>query len=270
MKFFHLTIFELKRLAVLFIIWTIIWAGMAYLIVSTYDAVAASSQELQKLTEAMPKELLAAFSMTSENLVTFEGYFNSKFGILFILAGGVLASYLGVARISKEISNKSLLFLIAKPVSRLQVFLAKAIAVMTAIIASNIIVFITCIVAYKLAVTTNTTIPTQFFIFAFLGITIFQYFFAGLGFLFSVMLEEGKALGLSILSSLLAFILNIVTALEGMPEFIKYISPYSYLDIQYIAQHSLLKFPHTLIFVVVGTGFFILALSLFRNKDLEM
>ncbi len=125
MKLTDIFLFELKRNYKLFMWWIIAWAGMILLLLPFYDTFINGSGDFAQLFENLLEAFKVAFSIDAESFSSIAGYINTELTEILILSGSIFGLYLGVRSIGREISNKSLLFVISKPVERITVYSGK-------------------------------------------------------------------------------------------------------------------------------------------------
>ncbi|MBU3131634.1 ABC transporter permease subunit [Clostridium gasigenes] len=92
--------------------------------------------DLEKLTEmmeVMPKALLAAFGMDNLNMTKIEGFYESKGHLIVILMGSIFAVYLSSSLLVKEEDDKTIEYLLSKPITRNEIYCAKYMAFITII-----------------------------------------------------------------------------------------------------------------------------------------
>ena len=92
--------------------------------------------DLEKLTEmmdVMPKALLAAVGMDNLNMTKIEGFYGSKGHLIVILMGSIFAVYLSSSLLVKEEDDKTIEYLLSKPITRNEIYCAKYMAFVTII-----------------------------------------------------------------------------------------------------------------------------------------
>ena len=122
MKLTKVIDFEIKRHYKIFLIWTISWLGMILLLLPFYDTFSSGTSEFGKLFEELPEAFKIAFSIDENTLSSITGYLNTELIELLILCCSIFGAYLGIRSIAKEVSNKSILFTVTKPISRSTIF----------------------------------------------------------------------------------------------------------------------------------------------------
>jgi ABC-2 type transport system permease protein len=122
---------EFKRNLRSLILWSSIVAGMAALMLLLYPAFKDAFSQMEEFLSIYPEEFLEAFGMGEGglNMSDFYGWFGVE-GYLFVnLIGGSYAAILGGSILSKEEDDKTIEFLLSKPISRDHILYGKGLVV---------------------------------------------------------------------------------------------------------------------------------------------
>ena len=141
---------EFKRNFKSLLLWTSIVGGLAILMLSLYPAFKDSFSEFDTIFESMPQGFLEAFGLGEGGLdmTTIYGWFGME-GYLFVtLIGGSYAGILGGSILSKEEDERTIEFLLSKPISRDRVFFGKAIVILMNLCLLNLVVSVIILVAF--------------------------------------------------------------------------------------------------------------------------
>jgi ABC-2 type transport system permease protein len=267
MNLLHITSFELKRNLRIFLIWTVAWIAMILLLLPFYDTFSSDNSDFGKLFEELPDAFKVAFNIDANTLSTITGYINTELVELLILCASIFGAYIGIRTIAKEISNKSLLFVVTKPVNRMTIFYGKALSTIILTILSNITLFVTLAVGVELFTTSNS--PNEYIFFAFLVVTIYQLLYFSLGLLLGIVIEEGPGLGIGIMTVVLTFVINIISNLSKDFDFLRFVTPYFYLDLSPLISGGSLD-NYRLVFMAMFIIIFLLLGSvLFDRRDID-
>jgi ABC-2 type transport system permease protein len=264
-KFLAILIFDTKRNSLLISIWTIVWALLAFSFSTFYSSV-EDTEDFAELLEAFPEELLTAFASDPETFTTVAGFFNTEFTVLYLLSIGILAGYLGVAAIAKEIENSSILFLLSKPVSRISIYLSKLVANYLLLLVANAVIILSAVLGFLLI---EVEVPYQYFTSLYVVLSVYSLFFLTLGKLLGILLSENRALGLSVLTALVAFFVNAIQSIGGVPDFLKYLTPYYYLGLRQLVAEMTVKTPEVFTLLVVSLVLVISGCIYFRQKNID-
>lgn len=269
-KFFTILSFEIKRNWRLIAIWTFLWLLMAFSIIATFDGLAANAETLEVLYKSFPPEILEAFAIDPDKPNDFPSFFNSQFFVLYILSSAILAIWLSVSKIAKEITSRNLTFLLTKPINRGGIYLAKASAVSVELILSNFLLILASIFLFQVGIQSISEVPVLYFFNLFVLASVFQVFFLGIGCLLSAWLMDSKALGIGVMFGVVGFFMNFLTAIQGVPSFLKYFNPFWYLDLLNVGNESFVSFSQSWPLLVLGLIFLLIGLFVFKNRDVEV
>src|SRR3989339_620254 len=229
----RLMITEFRRNLKSLILWTSIVAGMAALMLLMYPAFKDTFAQLEDLLSVYPEEFLEAFGMGEGGLdmSDFYGWFGVE-GYLFVnLIGGSYAAILGGSILSKEEDDKTIEFLLSKPISRSRILFGKA-----GVVALNLILLM---------------------------------IFASISFFISVFVTKSRkvlSIGLGFVIGL--YVVDLISKLTEEFEYLKYITPYEYINAVTIVNDEMIKPLYLLISILmIGLSFFG-AWYFYRKKDI--
>jgi ABC-2 type transport system permease protein len=120
---------ELKRNLKSLIIWGTILSGLILMLLSMYTQFAANQQAMQDMLEAYPAQLKKAFGMDKLNMGSLIGFYGIEVYMFTTLVGSVYAALLASSILVKGESEKTIEFLLFKPVTRVQIVAGKLAAV---------------------------------------------------------------------------------------------------------------------------------------------
>ena len=132
---------ELKATRKSLLLWSV---GILALIVggmSKYGGLENSGQSMNDLLTSIPKSLQAILGIGTLDISTAIGYFAILYSYLLLMMS-IHASMLGANIISKEERDKTVEFLLAKPVSRRKIMISKWMAAFINICILNMVTFI--------------------------------------------------------------------------------------------------------------------------------
>ncbi len=117
---------EFKWNFVSLLIWTAVFMGFIFMYLPMTNLILEEMEELMKFVEKMPQFLLKMFNFEPEVFSKPEGIFGSE-GMTFVyILSAVFAAGLAGNVFSKEFENKTIEYLLVKPVKRSTVFYAKS------------------------------------------------------------------------------------------------------------------------------------------------
>ena len=136
---------EMKANRLSLILWCV---GILFMVAAgmgKYTSLSDTGTSLNALMADMPKSLQAIMGTNSLDLSSVIGYYGLLYLYLVVMAS-IHASMLGANIISKEERDKTVEFLLVKPISRSQMITSKLLAAFVNIVMFNVITFILSIV----------------------------------------------------------------------------------------------------------------------------
>lgn len=267
MKILSIIKFELKSLNRFYIWWTIAWVSMVLLLVPFYESISAESEKFGELYENLPEGVRVAFSLDANTLSTIEGFVNTELTELLILSTSILGLYFGSRSLQREINNRSILFLATKPVNRFQIFFGKVKAVLISSFLANFLLFFVIWALVEAILTVS--ISATYLINAFIVVMLYSSLYYSLGLLLGIIREGGGALAIGVVVVISTFMFNIVSKLSDDAEFLRYFTPYNYLDLKVSISGEYIPLQNYLLIILVTTILFVLGYYVFKNKDID-
>lgn len=225
--------FELSMLKKSILIWSLaVPLGLAFYMLF-YPTIATDTGALDDLMNSFPEEFLAAFGMNAELPVSsLLGYFSLTVSMIYIPIA-IQASNYGFHMLSVEEREFTADFLLTKPVKRSKIFLSKVFAALTALIITNLFMWIITISTLYL-VKGNNPLEIDKVLVVLSSFGFIQLFFFSLSLLISVSIK--KVSSVLSFSMGLSFGLYILSALGSVLSFniFKLLSPYAHFDPNYI------------------------------------
>ena len=247
---------------------TLIWAAslgvIVVLFMGLYPGFSSDVAGLEKVLEQFPAAIKAAFNLTADTFLTAAGFYGYVLSFV-ILAAAIQAMNLGTGVIAKEGSGKTADFLLSKPVTRSRVITAKLLAVMLAVVLTNLVV-VAVSFAGMAAVAPDEFEPVTIGLMAFTMLLV-QIVFLALGALMGVVLPKVKSVVSVSLPTVFAFyIIGALGDVLGNEE-VRFVSPFRYFDPSYIIRNQSLETAY----VILGAGIVVVAIALsyvvFLKKD---
>ncbi|WP_210365818.1 ABC transporter permease subunit [Bacillus sp. REN3] len=219
---------EMKANRKALIIWTI---GIIFMVASgmgKYASLESTGQSMNALMADMPKSMQAIMGTGSFDLSDPIGYYGVLYLYLAVMAA-IHAAMLGANIIAKEERDKTVEFLLVKPVSRKSMITSKLAASLVNIIFFNLVTYMSSIMMvrkYAKGASVSEDISLLM-----LGMFVLQLIFLLVGSsVASIYKNPRKAAGLSTGLLLLSFVLSIAIDMNGKLEGLKFFTPFKYYD----------------------------------------
>lgn len=257
---------ELKVNLKSFIMWTLIISSIiivAYLFYPALDETAS----FDELLESLPKELLMALNMDIVNINTPYGWFATEGYLMLALLGGCYSSLLGGSIVIKEESEKTIEFLMSKPISRVKIIKDKLIAGLIYIFSLNLILFFVSFIGltllddlnFKMLLLLSGSVLFIHFIFYFLSLFISLFF-----------KKSKKMVGISLGLVLGTYFLQVLAMLDEKIEFLKYFSPHEYFSARYIIINESYNLNYLILTFIIIFTTTVLSIKIYKNKEFTL
>lgn len=220
---------ELKSNRKSFIIWTIIIVAFNAMMFYTYPSFADQADKIDQLLRSYPEAVIKAVGGDRLNLTNILHYFGMNIYLFITLLGSTYSIILSSGIISKEEDEKTIEFLLAKPVSREKVVTFKALAVLTYIILINTVMLATnygmieSLKRYEYSI--------RIFLLLSLAAFFLQLTFASIGLLLSVFITKSRTvISVSLGVVLGSYFFGTASVLSDKFNGLKYVSLFKFVD----------------------------------------
>ncbi len=230
-----------------------------------FSAVSEDASVINQITSQFPPEIVRALGLSTLDLSTVLGFYG--YGFMFILlVASVFALKSGISALSEEIRVKTADFLLSKPVSRNVIVTAKAMSVLTLLVLQTVIY----IFAAFIIVDIIAGQPYDKSAFLLINLSLFWVglFFAGLGFLLSVLIKKIKTVLPVALGIVFGFwVLQMLNQSLADPV-LAYLTPFAYFDIAKIITTGAYESAYVFTDTVLIISFTLLTYIIYRHKDI--
>jgi len=204
---------------------------MLWLYVATFRSSQSTSQQLLDLVKSYPKALVEAIGLTSNSLNSIEIYLNAKnFSLMWPLLAIILGLSRAAGQIAGEIQSGTMGLLLALPLERWRIFVAKYLSgLVTILIFTAVSVF--AVIPFAKAY----DIPSHFDILAgaFVLMSLFMWAVYSVGLLVSsVVTEKGTVYAVVGSSLILMYVANILSLINDNLAWLKHYSIFYYFNTQ--------------------------------------
>ena len=252
---------------------TIIWSVSIFIYVfmamMKYDATSTAAGSLASLIDNMPKALQVMIGGGNFDLTTPVGFFAATF-LYIALLGAVHGGMLGAGILSKEERDKTSEFLLVKPVTRNRLVSYKLLSAFVLVTIISFVFFIASILAVG-----SSSNPFEFYFTDIsrlsLGYYMIEIIFLSLGLLISTIVKKVRLA--APLTALVLFILlffSIFAEMFEQVDFLKYLSPFSWMDAKYLL--GVFSYPVAFIVISIVTviASIIISFKLYNRKEMEI
>jgi len=249
----------------------IIWIGIITLFILMYipftNQFLEESETMVKFLEKVPKFLLKAFSIDVELFSMPEGIFGSE-GMSFIyILVGVFASMMAGGIFAKEFEEKTIEYILVKPISRKYLFRQKVLALLIFVLFLSLIFTIGTLAFFKIFVTVGYS---QKVLFGFgLYVLTIQIFFSSIAVLLSVIFQR-SSLTTSISLGILIFMYfgNALASTIEKIRWLEKICVFHYLPLTDTIVKRQIFGMNALMIIVVSMGILFVSQKIFEREDI--
>ncbi|UGB32294.1 ABC transporter permease subunit [Metabacillus sp. B2-18] len=259
---------ELKKNLKSLIIWGIALSGIILMTLSIYPQFTQDQETMKELLNAYPDSFKQAFGMDRLDYGSLLGFYGVQVHFMTTLFGSIFAVMLASNIVAKEENEKTIEFLLSKPITRMQIMTEKWLAVMTNIALLNIIIMAISLIGFQFA---DDDPSMKTFILLVLATFLLHITFAAISFLLSTTMKKARtitsvSLGLVFLSYFLSVVSGITENLEGL----KYFSFFKYIDAADIIANQSIKPLYLCIMLAIATIMIVLSYVAYHRKDIAV
>lgn len=263
----NIYIHEFKMKIRSIVIWCVALTGIIFLFMSLFPTFAADAELLNQTMAGMPEELLMAFGMTGIDLATVVGFFGFAFTFIQVCIAIQAANY-GFSLVSVEEMDMTADFLLAKPVSRTKILTSKLLAALTALLITNIVLWVVTFAALG-AFSDGRPYDQQSLILLLASVLLFQLFFLTVGLLISLLVKRLRSVTPYVMA--LVFGMYILNAFGGMlgEDTIEIITPFKHFDPNYIISNNAYDLPLISLSLVIVLISVVVSYRLYSRRNIQ-
>lgn len=233
-----------------------------------YSSLEGTGQSMNALMADMPKSLQAIMGTGSLDLSTPIGYYGVIFLYLAVM-GAIHAAMLGSNIIAKEERDKTVEFLLVKPVSRTRMITFKLLAALVNILIFNIVTFASSVgMVQKYGEGVNVTGDITMLM---IGMFILQLIFLVIGTAIAAIYKNAKkATSLATGILLILFILSIAIDMNEKLDGLKFLTPFKYYDAKLVLEEGGFEPLYLTLSALLLLGFTIVTYVFYRKRDMNV
>jgi ABC-2 type transport system permease protein len=260
---------ELKRNLKSLIIWSIVLSGLILVTLSVFPQFAQQQKNMAKLLEAYPESIKKAFGMNELNMGDLMGFYGVEIYMMTTLLGSIYSAILASNILAKEENEKTIEFLLSKPITRSRIVTEKLLAVLVNILIFNGVSTIASIIGFQFA--KDPDVPTDTFSLLIAATILLHLTFSAIAFMLSSLMKKTRnILSISLGVVLAAYFMNVMAGISEDLEFLKYFSPFKYVDAASIINDNEIKLLYIFIMVAVILISIVTAYMVYRKKDIAV
>jgi len=262
---------ELKRYRNSFIGWSLsiivfIFLGMAFYPLLVQEDML--KQITAFLENPIMKNMMTAFGASIDIWTNVLGFYSTRNAMFIMLIGSFFSILLGGKILSREEQEKTAEFLLAKPVTRLEVIRSKLAVYLTYLILLNIVISIIGFLSLEIFKGDSQYSLKAFFIHWFYALLL-MLTFGAIGLFLSLLIKRGRPItNLSIGIIVGAYFIDILSRVTPSADKFGYLSPFKFVDAGVLRPDYAIVGWRVLYFLAVSLVLITLTFVLYKKKDI--
>lgn len=260
---------EWLRNAKALLIWSLVLGAMVVLTLSIFSSMAGEQESMEELMKAYPESLQKVFGMDRLDFSSLIGFYGIEVHFMTTLFGSIYAVMLGSGMIAKEENDKTIEFLLSKPITRTRIVGEKLSAVFVNVTIFNAALLAAGLIGAQLA--GDAELPMRPFFMMVTGTLLLHLMFASIALAFSAAIRKTRSvLAISLAVVFISYFLNTMAGLSEQADALKYVSPFRYVDAADIVSHDGLSPLYVAIMLLVLGACSAIAFVIYRRKDISV
>lgn len=221
---------ELKREFKNFFIGTAIVVIYIALTMVIFSSMETNIESVTEIWATLPESFQTALNFGDDSWNTITGFYTTYFVFYIPLIAGGFAVVWGLKMLAKEEQHKTAEFLLTKPISRNRILTSKLGVILTYVLAMNLLGYASGIISC-LVVDPDTADISVISILHLYGLFT-CLFFVALGLFISTLMKRSRTLvGMGIGIVLGMYLFDMILKISNKAEFLLYLTPFKYLDL---------------------------------------
>lgn len=260
---------EFRRGQKALVIWSLVLAGLIVWLLSIFPQFAEGQEAMKDLFEAYPDSMKQMFRMDELNLGTLMGFYGIEVYMMTTLLGSIYAAILASNILAKEENEKTIEFLLSKPVTRTRIVGEKLLSVWVNIFIINIVSAFSSIIGFQFA--KEEAVEWGIFSQLVIATLLLHLTFASISFMLSSLMKKTRnILSISLAVVIITYFFNIMSGLSEDLAILKYFSPFKYVDAARIINDQELDIIYLTIMIGIIGLCMLISFMNYRKKDIAV
>ncbi|SFO06940.1 ABC transporter permease subunit [Proteiniclasticum ruminis] len=247
------------------ILWAVSLTITLLLFLFMYPSILKEKEAYEKILAVYPKEVLEAFAIELDTLLSFHGYLGYVYGYI-LLALGIYSMRLGLTTIGKEISRNTSEFLFTKPVKRSRVLLEKGLAAFLLMLFLTLSLLLAALFMEYLYAEKKE--PGITFLIVFSAFFL-QMLFYSLGLLMGILKRKVRFFSSSAIGVVSAFYILSMVSQVLQKDYLRYAAPFRYFDVSEIMRSGTYDRVFLLFSLLLTTLLLLFSFTALKRKALS-
>ncbi len=258
---------EVKAYSKFTMIWSCSISIWIILLSLFYPSFSDNSAVIVKALESYPEAVSNLIGLSRESLSSYLGFYTFVLNGVIEL-GAIQAMIIGGSMLLKEISGKTVDFLLSKPVTRKQIMTAKLCAAGTSLAITTLICFFVSSVMASIISSEATNMKILFMIC--ITVLFVQLIFMSFGLLITVVFSKMKSMTALAIGSLLLneIVFNIFKPIIG-DNAVRYLIPLKYFSSEYILNNASYEMSFVIITIILIAIGVTASYIIYEKKDVH-
>lgn len=249
------------------LIWAAVLILLTFFTMSVYKTVEFGEGHLDEYIELFPEAMQKAFSLDRLSISEPLGFYGTEVYFMVLLFGSIYAAILGTGIMAKEEEEKTIEFLLARPVSRTQILTGKLLTLFIYLLLFNLFIGLSALAAFKSYVSAAYSLSILFNLLA--APFLAHFAFACFGFLLAFFFTRRRSAMPASIGMVLAFYFcDVLANLSGKMEFLGYLTPFHYVSAADIVINEQIGWSNVLILLAASAVAIGGSYILYRRRDI--
>lgn len=260
---------ELARNLKSVLIWGGIIGGLILLTLAVFPQMAKQQETVGAMIDSLPEAMKKAFGMDRLGMGSLMGYYGIRVYLMPTLVGSIYAAILAGNIVAKESAEKTIEFLLSKPVTRYQIIGQKLLAVIMNLFILNAIIIFAALAGFQFAESSDVSLRP--FLLLSLATFLLHLTFASLAFLLSSVLRRTRNITSASLGIVLfSYFLHVISAMSDDFTFISNFSFFHYIDAADIILGNELNTKYLIVMISLVIVCLTASFTFFKKKDIAV
>lgn len=249
--------------------WVAILGGLNLLILAIYPSFAENAAQMEELLASYPEAFAQIFGLDRISMAEPLGFYATEAYLMVVLFGGIYAAILGSSILAKEEDEKTIEYLLARPITRTQLITNKVLAIVTNLLIFDGLLALITYGSFLAFITQDYSVST-------LGLLLVAPFFlhlvfAAVSLLLSLFWTRRRAAySISIGLVMGTYFFNVIAALTDSLSWLAWLSPFRYVDAVDIVVEQSLNGQYVLLLLAVSAAAVGGVYALYRRRDITI
>lgn len=248
------------------LVWTIALAALSLMMMSVYPSFRQDTANLEAMMDLFPEAFSKIFGLDQLSMADPIGFYATETYFMVILFGSLYAAILGASMLAKEEDDKTIEFLLARPLSRQRMLANKLLALLILLVLFNLgisLVTFASFAVFDVGAYSSATLLRLVIAPLFAHIT-----FASLSFSLALFFARTKsATSMAIGMVIGLYFVDVLATLSEKFEILRYFTPYYYVEAVGIV-HDGIKPVNVLVLLGVTITALAASFILYNRRDI--